>query len=122
MKILFLINLIYPIISKIPFDEFIEEVENLNLSANSSKILIQEKIFNENPILPYVIILFGCFIILYGAYYNFFFIIKTTLFLYYIFSLFIKYDKDVLERNLLFILLFAFIAAVLLYIVIKSYI
>ena len=85
MKILFLINLIYPIISKIPFDEFIEEVENLNLSANSSKILIQEKIFNENPILPYVIILFGCFIILYGAYYNFFFIIKTTLFLYYIF-------------------------------------
>ncbi len=122
MKILFLINLIYPIISKIPFDEFIEEVENLNLIANSSKILIQEKIFNENPILPYVIILFGCFIILYGAYYNFFFIIKTTLFLYYIFSLFIKYDKDVLERNLLFILLFAFISAVLLYIVIKSYI
>jgi hypothetical protein len=121
MKFLFLINLIYPIISKIPFNES-AEIQNLTLSADSSKLLIQEKIFNDFPIFPFIIILFGCFIVLYGAYYNFFFIIKTTLFLYYIFSIFIKYDDDVINRNLLFILLFAFISAILLYIVFKSYI
>ena len=119
MKILFLIFLVYPIISIIPTDVLIEETKN-ELNSDSPKLLIQEKIFYEFNILPYIIILFGCFIILYGAYYNFFFIIQFTLFLYFLFSIFIKYN-EVLTRNLLFVLLFSFISSVLLYIIYRSY-
>ena len=119
MKILFLIFLVYPIISIIPTDVLIEETKN-ELNSDSAKLLIQEKIFYEFNILPYIIILFGCFIILYGAYYNFFFIIQFTLFLYFLFSIFIKYN-EVLTRNLLFVLLFSFISSVLLYIIYRSY-
>ena len=72
MKILFLIFLVYPIISIIPTDVLIEETKN-ELNSDSAKLLIQEKIFYKFNLLPYIIILFGCFIILYGAYYNFFF-------------------------------------------------
>ena len=98
MKILLLIFLVYPIISIIPTDVLIEETKN-ELNSDSAKLLIQEKIFYEFNLLPYIIILFGCFIILYGAYYNFFFIIQFTLFLYFLFSIFIKYN-EVLTRNL----------------------
>ena len=120
MKILFLIILVYPIISILPIDVLIEEAKN-ELNMDSAKLLIQEKIFNDYSLFPYIIILFGCFIILYGAYYNFFFIIQFTLFLYYLVSIFIKYDENVLRRNLLFILLFAFISSVLLYIIYRQY-
>ena len=121
MKILFLIILIYPIISIIPFNEYIEQSIN-GLNSESLKLLIQEKIFNDYPILPYVCLVFGCFIILYGAYYNFFFIIQFTLFLYYLVSIFIKYDSEVLNRNLLFVLLFSFITSILLFIIYRSYV
>ena len=121
MKILFLIILIYPIISILPFNEYIEQSIN-GLNSESLKLLIQEKIFNDYPILPYVCLVFGCFIILYGAYYNFFFIIQFTLFLYYLVSIFIKYDSEVLNRNLLFVLLFSFITSILLFIIYRSYV
>ena len=119
MKILFLIILVYPIVSIIPIDVLIEEANN-KLNNDSAKLLIQEKIFNDYNIFPYILILFGCFIILYGAYYNFFFIVQFTLFLYYLISIFIK-NNEVLRRNLLFVLLFSFISSVLLYIIYRQY-
>ena len=118
MKILSLIILIYPIISKIPEDEFINL--NANITNNILKQQNQEIIFSNNAILPYIILSFGVFIILYGAYYNFFIVIKLTLFLYYILSLFISTDDPNKTRNLLFILLFSFMSSVLLYITYKS--
>ena len=119
MKILFLIILVYPIVSIIPIDVLIEEANN-KLNNDSAKLLIQEKIFTDYNIFPYILILFGCFIILYGAYYNFFFIVQFTLFLYYLISIFIK-NNEVLRRNLLFVLLFSFISSVLLYIIYRQY-
>lgn len=112
MKLLTLIFLIYPMISKTPD----EEVFN-NLSL---QLPVQEIIFTEYEILPIIILLFGCFITLYGAAYNFFLIIKFTLFLYYIISIFMSYDENIIIRNLLFVLLFSFISGVLLYIAYKS--
>ena len=113
-----LIFLFYPILTEKPEELFsyLNEVE-LN---NSPKQQIQETIFNNNSILPFIILLFGCFILLYGAYNNIFLIIKVTLFLYYIFSIFVSNDDPNIIRNLLFILLASFMTAVLIYIAYKS--
>ena len=113
-----IIFLIYPILSKFPNDFIFTEEEAIN--NLSLKLSIQEIIFTEYEILPIIILLFGCFITLYGAAYNFFLIVKFTLFFYYIISIFMSYDENIIRRNLLFVLLFCFISAVLLYIGYKS--
>ena len=122
MKIFSLIILLYPIISKIPGNEFLNFNQVLdNISLTQQK---QEFIFKEEGTWPIIIFIFGCFIILFGAYYNFFLIIKVTLFLYYIISIFIKAENieiTDLKRSLLFVLLFSFISGVLLYIGYKSF-
>ena len=122
MKIFSLIILLYPIISKIPGNELLNFNQVLdNISLTQQK---QEFIFKEEGTWPIIIFIFGCFIILFGAYYNFFLIIKFTLFLYYIISIFIKYENieiTDLKRSLLFVLLFSFISGVLLYIGYKSF-
>ena len=122
MKIFSLIILLYPIISKIPGNEFLNFNQVLdNISLTQQK---QEFIFKEEGTWPIIIFIFGCFIILFGAYYNFFLIIKFTLFLYYIISIFIKSENieiTDLKRSLLFVLLFSFISGVLLYIGYKSF-
>ena len=122
MKIFSLIILLYPIISKIPGNELLNFNQVLdNISLTQQK---QEFIFKEEGTWPIIIFIFGCFIILFGAYYNFFLIIKFTLFLYYIISIFIKSENieiTDLKRNLLFVLLFSFISGVLLYIGYKSF-
>ena len=122
MKIFSLIILLYPIISKIPGNEFLNFNQVLdNISLTQQK---QEFIFKEEGTWPIIIFIFGCFIILFGAYYNFFLIIKFTLFLYYIISIFIKAENieiTDLKRSLLFVLLFSFISGVLLYIGYKSF-
>ena len=122
MKIFSLIILLYPIISKIPGNELLNFNQYLdNISLTQQK---QEFIFKEEGTWPIIIFIFGCFIILFGAYYNFFLIIKFTLFLYYIISIFIKYENieiTDLKRSLLFVLLFSFISGVLLYIGYKSF-
>ena len=122
MKIFSLIILFYPIISKIPGNEFLNFNQVLdNISLTQQK---QEFIFKEEGTWPIIIFIFGCFIILFGAYYNFFLIIKFTLFLYYIISIFIKSENieiTDLKRSLLFVLLFSFISGVLLYIGYKSF-
>ena len=122
MKIFSLIILLYPIISKIPGNELLNFNQYLdNISLTQQK---QEFIFKEEGTWPIIIFIFGCFIILFGAYYNFFLIIKFTLFLYYIISIFIKSENieiTDLKRNLLFVLLFSFISGVLLYIGYKSF-
>ena len=122
MKIFSLIILLYPIISKIPGNELLNFNQYLdNISLTQQK---QEFIFKEEGTWPIIIFIFGCFIILFGAYYNFFVIIKFTLFLYYIISIFIKSENieiTDLKRSLLFVLLFSFISGVLLYIGYKSF-
>ena len=122
MKIFSLIILLYPIISKIPGNELLNFNQVLdNISLTQQK---QEFIFKEEGTWPIIIFIFGCFIILFGAYYNFFLIIKFTLFLYYIISIFIKSENieiTDLKRRLLFVLLFSFISGVLLYIGYKSF-
>ena len=122
MKIFSLIILLYPIISKVPGNELLNFNQVLdNISLTQQK---QEFIFKEEGTWPIIIFIFGCFIILFGAYYNFFLIIKFTLFLYYIISIFIKYENieiTDLKRSLLFVLLFSFISGVLLYIGYKSF-
>ena len=122
MKIFSLIILLYPIISKIPGNELLNFNQVLdNISLTQQK---QEFIFKEEGTWPIIIFIFGCFIILFGAYYNFFLIIKFTLFLYYIISIFIKSENieiTDLKRSLLFVLLFSFISGVLLYIGYKSF-
>ena len=122
MKIFSLIILLYPIISKIPGNELLNFNQYLdNISLTQQK---QEFIFKEEGTWPIIIFIFGCFIILFGAYYNFFLIIKFTLFLYYIISIFIKSENieiTDLKRSLLFVLLFSFISGVLLYIGYKSF-
>ena len=122
MKIFSLIILLYPIISKIPGIELLNFNQVLdNISLTQQK---QEFIFKEEGTWPIIIFIFGCFIILFGAYYNFFLIIKFTLFLYYIISIFIKSENieiTDLKRSLLFVLLFSFISGVLLYIGYKSF-
>lgn len=122
MKIFSLIILFYPIISKIPGIELLNFNQVLdNISLTQQK---QEFIFKEEGTWPIIIFIFGCFIILFGAYYNFFLIIKFTLFLYYIISIFIKAENieiTDLKRSLLFVLLFSFISGVLLYIGYKSF-
>ena len=122
MKIFSLIILLYPIISKIPRNELLNFNQVLdNISLTQQK---QEFIFKEEGTWPIIIFIFGCFIILFGAYYNFFLIIKFTLFLYYIISIFIKSENieiTDLKRSLLFVLLFSFISGVLLYIGYKSF-
>ena len=122
MKIFSLIILLYPIISKIPGNELLNFNQYLdNISLTQQK---QEFIFKEEGTWPIIIFIFGCFIILFGAYYNFFLIIKFTLFLYYIISIFIKAENieiTDLKRSLLFVLLFSFISGVLLYIGYKSF-
>ena len=122
MKIFSLIILLYPIISKIPGTELLNFNQVLdNISLTQQK---QEFIFKEEGTWPIIIFIFGCFIILFGAYYNFFLIIKFTLFLYYIISIFIKSENieiTDLKRSLLFVLLFSFISGVLLYIGYKSF-
>ena len=122
MKIFSLIILLYPIISKIPGNEFLNFNQVLdNISLTQQK---QEFIFKEEGTWPIIIFIFGCFIILFGGYYNFFLIIKFTLFLYYIISIFIKSENieiTDLKRSLLFVLLFSFISGVLLYIGYKSF-
>ena len=114
--------MIYPIISKIPGNELLNFNQVLdNISLTQQK---QEFIFKEEGTWPIIIFIFGCFIILFGAYYNFFLIIKFTLFLYYIISIFIKSENieiTDLKRSLLFVLLFSFISGVLLYIGYKSF-
>ena len=122
MKIFSLIILLYPIISKIPGNELLNFNQYLdNISLTQQK---QEFIFKDEETWPIIIFIFGCFIILFGAYYNFFLIIKFTLFLYYIISIFIKSENieiTDLKRSLLFVLLFSFISGVLLYIGYKSF-
>ena len=122
MKIFSLIILLYPIISKIPGNELLNFNQVLdNISLTQQK---QEFIFKEEGTWPIIIFIFGCFIILFGAHYNFFLIIKFTLFLYYIISIFIKSENieiTDLKRSLLFVLLFSFISGVLLYIGYKSF-
>ena len=122
MKIFSLIILLYPIISKIPGNELLNFNQVLdNISLTQQK---QEFIFKEEGTWPIIIFIFGCSIILFGAYYNFFLIIKFTLFLYYIISIFIKSENieiTDLKRSLLFVLLFSFISGVLLYIGYKSF-
>ena len=122
MKIFSLIILLYPIISKIPGTELLNFNQVLdNISLTQQK---QEFIFKEEGTWPIIIFIFGCSIILFGAYYNFFLIIKFTLFLYYIISIFIKSENieiTDLKRSLLFVLLFSFISGVLLYIGYKSF-
>ena len=122
MKIFSLIILLYPIISNIPGNELLNFNQVLdNISLTQQK---QEFIFKEEGTWPIIIFIFGCFIILFGAYYNFFLIIKFTLFLYYIISIFIKSENieiTDLKRRLLFVLLFSFISGVLLYIGYKSF-
>ena len=122
MKIFSLIILLYPIISKIPGNELLNFNQYLdNISLTQQK---QEFIFKEEGTWPIIIFIFGCSIILFGAYYNFFLIIKFTLFLYYIISIFIKSENieiTDLKRSLLFVLLFSFISGVLLYIGYKSF-
>lgn len=122
MKIFSLIILLYPIISKIPGNELLNFNQVLdNISLTQQK---QEFIFKDEETWPIIIFIFGCFIILFGAYYNFFLIIKFTLFLYYIISIFIKSENNEitdLKRSLLFVLLFSFISGVLLYIGYKSF-
>ena len=122
MKIFSLIILLYPIISKIPGNELLNFNQVLdNISLTQQK---QEFIFKEEGTWPIIIFIFGCFIILFGAYYNFFLIIKFTLFLYYTISIFIKSENieiTDLKRSLLFVLLFSFISGVLLYIGYKSF-
>ena len=122
MKIFSLIILLYPIISKIPGNELLNFNQVLdNISLTQQK---QEFIFKDEETWPIIIFIFGCFIILFGAYYNFFLIIKFTLFLYYIISIFIKSENieiTDLKRSLLFVLLFSFISGVLLYIGYKSF-
>ncbi len=114
--------MLYPIISKIPGNELLNFNQYLdNISLTQQK---QEFIFKEEGTWPIIIFIFGCFIILFGAYYNFFLIIKFTLFLYYIISIFIKSENieiTDLKRSLLFVLLFSFISGVLLYIGYKSF-
>ena len=120
MKILTLIFLIYPIISKIPGNAFINLVEeNKDNFCDKNKLQLQEYIFECSGVLPTITLIIGCFLILYGAYYNFFMIIESTLFIYYLISIFIhcneENDKTIFRRNYLFILVFAFITGVLLY-------
>ena len=134
MKYFVLIILIYTFISKqvdnnnnndviqeekinLLIDDYLDYIINYN---DTIKLQIQEKIFLEYPILPFTILIIGCFITLYGAYYNFFLIIKITLFLYYLITIFFSYDVKYINRNLLFVLLFSFISAVLIFIIYKS--
>jgi cell division protein FtsL len=117
MKILSLILLLVPIFSISP-----ENITNITKNTILSDVRLQnqEHIFEYYGILPFIIFTLGCFIILYGAYYNYFLIMKVTLFLYYIISIFISFKEDTIRRDLLFILLFSFISGVLIYIIYKS--
>ena len=128
MKTFSLILLLYPIIAKIPEYEIFMRFPQLNLTIAQQK---QEYIFYNEGTFTTIIFLFGCFIVLFGGYYYFFLIIELTLFLYYIISIFIKYDEGQstegnveieFRRNLLFVLVFSFISGVLLYIGYKSFI
>ena len=119
MNILALIFFIHPILSKKPEDDLIILQESPTLELE--KLQIQEIIFKQYAFFPFIILLFGCFMTLYDAYYNFFLIMKITLFLYYLLSIFLKYDELIINRNLLLILLFSFISGVLVYIAYKSY-
>ena len=128
MKTFSLILLLYPIIAKIPEYEIFMRFPQLNLTIAQQK---QEYIFYNEGTFTTIIFLFGCFILLFGGYYYFFLIIELTLFLYYIISIFIKYDEGQstegnveteFRRNLLFVLVFSFISGVLLYIGYKSFI
>ena len=127
MKSFSLILLLYPIIAKIPEYEIFMRFPQLNLTIAQQK---QEYIFYNEGTFTTIIFLFGCFILLFGGYYYFFLIIELTLFLYYIISIFIKYDEGQstegnveteFRRNLLFVLVFSFISGVLLYIGYKSF-
>ena len=128
MKYFILVILICSFISKQIYNQYEFEIlynektsNNNNTSNYTAKLKIQEKIFTDYSILLFIILIFGCFITLYGAYYDFFLIIKITLFLYYTISIFFSYAGDNTNRNLLFVLLFSFISGVLIYIVYKSY-
>ena len=117
-----LIFLIYPIISKSPENAFINlvgETKDNYCDEFKLKHKSQEYIFQNYAALSIIILIVGCFLILYGAYYNFFMIIESTLFIYYLISIFIhcneENDKTIFRRNYLFILVFAFITGVLLY-------
>ena len=117
MKILSLILLLVPIFSISP-----ENITNITKNTILSDLILQnqEHIFEYYGILPFIIFTLGCFMILYGAYYNYYLIMKVTLFLYYIISIFISFKEDTIRRDLLFILLFSFISGVLIYIIYKS--
>ena len=120
MKILTLIFLIYPIISKIPGNAFINLVEeNKDNFCDKNKLQLQEYIFECSGALPTITLIIGCFLTLYGAYYNFFMIFEFTLFLYYLISIFMTCNEEEGEtnfiRNHLFVLVFTFITGILLY-------
>ena len=126
MKIFSLIFLIYPILSKIPENAFINlaELTQENFCGRYIlKLKSQEYIFHNEGTYSIIILIIGCFLTLYGAYYNFFMIFESTLFLYYIISMFISCNEEKGEtdfrRNLLFILYFALITGVILFIVYK---
>ena len=118
MENLALIILFYPTLSKIPENYFIFASENYN-DNQYLKLKKQEFIFDNYEIFSFIFLIFGCFMVLYGAYYNFFLIIQVTLFFYYIISL-VTPDSSSNVRNLLFILLFSFISGILIYIAFKS--
>ena len=120
MKILALIFLIYPIISKIPENAFINYVEeNKDNFCDKNKLKLQEYIFECSGVLPTITLIIGCFLTLYGAYYNFFMIFEFTLFLYYLIGIFMTCNEEEGEtnfiRNHLFVLVFTFITGILLY-------
>ena len=118
MENLALIILFYPTLSKIPENYFIFASENYN-DNQYLKLKKQEFIFDNYEIFSFIFLIFGCFMVLYGAYYNFFLIIQVTVFFYYIISL-VTPDSSSNIRNLLFILLFSFISGILIYIAFKS--
>ena len=120
MKIFALIFVIYPIISKIPGNAFINLVEeNKDNFCDKNKLKLQEYIFECSGVLPTITLIIGCFLTLYGAYYNFFMIFEFTLFLYYLISIFMTCNEEEGEtnfiRNHLFVLVFTFITGILLY-------
>ena len=127
MKIFYLIFSIYPILSKIPENAFINlaELTQENVCGKYKlKLSSQEYIFHKGGTYSIIILIIGCFLTLYGAYYNFFMIFESALFLYYIISMFISCNEENGEtdfrRNLLFALYFALITGVLLFIIYKS--
>ena len=94
-----------------------------NETNNETKVIIKnmrkvDKIFRKYELISFLILFFGCFIILYGAYYyKLALIIHSCLFIYYTFAFIILFTNEKYHKLYYFYhILFSFISGIFIYI------